>query len=1275
MPRATFAVPPDEPLRVEAERASEITGPVEEVAAEEAGGGSYLHVPDGTYQGKSAAAILSVSIPEPGDYRLWVRTFWPDIGGNSFYLSLDGGEDEVFGNSEGPEVIGVWHWEPGPVWHLEPGLHTVRITWREDGTQLDLALLGRGGYEPSDATDLGLGAEPGPPPWLQVTTPELRPTSVVAWRDVAVRPAELAERAHIEASVDGGQSWQEAPGGDLSGLPVAGEGEDALRVRLRLDGPPEGAAIEAIEVTYDGGPWKATLSDDRVAFDFDLASGGCIGVRNLATGTILSRGRGPLFRLRYLPHDGGEVVAVPDEDVALLAHEMRQDPPAVDLRFRAQVPGGACEVLCHAELPADGLPRWWIEVTNRGEGIHMVEVHFPLIPGVRVGEHAEDDWLMWPRWGCRRIPWPARSAPGTAYYPSGRAMMNWLDVYEEGERPQGLYVASQDETVLMGALQATGGPDGETLTLGMSKMPRIRPGESFRTEDFVVAPHEGDWHWAADRYREWLYGWMRPYQPPEWVVDADGWLGSGRDGDFLRYIPSRYRLARRLGLSYVEFWGQMMTGLAAGESCCNRLYFPDPRYGTEEEFARAISYVRGAGGHIGFYTNGQAWNPRYPRLRPVYEGLLPDDALIPDWEGGFKRHALRQPDGSFYPQYAKPPGDESPYPCSFYLMCSHATGWQDYLHHYIVERYVAEYGVDAMYVDQVGAAAAKACYALGHGHDDYVGAWGRGHLRNFQRLKTDGREHEPHFTLATEGLADVYGQWVDIFLLSPVASRRWQHVAPEVIRYTLPDFICYDGFANGMAGATLSDRQTINEVFLLGNRFDIFERSEEVMAHIRGVLRLRQETGPLLYRGRFRDEIGLTVSDQRVRAKLWRLDTGEARGWLVNVLNEDAVEGASISVDTGDTEPARALCATLDQPLQPIEMTLRDGRASVEAPASELSTVLLLAESSPWLLRAMAPVTAAGNQSAVELRFRPLVDVEEGFATARLRVPEGWSAEPVRFATSRSRDVSLPFASPDGAPAGGHPVTVEVTIGDRTWTSQEHVLIEEPLEVGLQVQAGRLVAALHNRSDGDLTVECLASGPQWLRLPEPGMTLDVPAGEEAECVFPWQAPEGVPEAGTVTVTASAAGREYAAEGTLAPLDLSVARWDIARYEGTVGHSTRDDVLSISTPSQSDRGAWRWTTSMVIPGERYRFSVQGRTEHVRSTDGGALVRVIFFDRDDPSQGAGDWVMTDPLTGDTDWREVTAEFQVPERTGRIQVELFNWHAAGISHWRDPKLRRID
>ncbi len=956
---------------------------------------------------------------------------------------------------------------------------------------------------------------------------------------------------------------------------------------------------------------------------------------------------------------------------------MSQHPPSIELRYTVQAPGGRIRVRCHGELPEKGLPTWWIEVESHTQGIDIVEVHFPRISGVRIGRDEQNDWLIWPRWGCRRIPQPAHNAPGRVLYPGGTAMMNWLDLYQEGARSQGLYMASQDETVLVGEIVAQADEGSTALTIGMSKMPRIAPGGSFRSEDFVIAPHEGDWHWAADRYREWLHGWARPYQPPEWVVEADGWLGSGRGSNFLKDLPARYRLARELGLNYIENWGEMMVGLAAGESCCNRLYFPDPRYGTEADFTKAIGYVRKAGGHIGFYTNGQAWNPRYPKLREYYQGLLPEGVYIPDWEKEAHNWGVIRADGSYVPQYAKPEGDDSPYPCSFFLMCSYTKGWQDYLHHYIVDKYVKQYGVDAMYVDQVGAAGPQVCFAKGHGHDDFVGAWGRGHLENFRRLKTDGQATEPNFALATEGFADIYAQYVDMFLISPVASRRWANVAPEVLRYTFPEYIYYDGFANGSAGAKLSAEQIMNEVFLLGNRFDLFQRSPEAMEHFKRVLRLRQETGPLLYRGRFMDEIGLSVSDERVRAKLWRLDNEDARGWLVNIYNEEQVEGAKVSVEVGQAGELRGLRATLEEPLAPLEVAQEGASASFEAPAAMLSTALVLTEARPWLLRAFAPVTTAGAEDDVEVRYRPLGDASAARATASLEVPGGWTAREVSFSTAASRDVEVPFAAPAEAAPGIYPVTVKVHIGDQTWTSRETVILEEPVQVGVEVQAGRLLVSLSTRSLAPLEVECAASGPAWMRFPKASATVTVPAKGTATCIIPWQAPVGVEEEAELVVTASVGGREYQASAKLEPLDLSASRWRRQKYEGEVA-SSRDQTahtLSIRTSSQEARGGWGWRTAFIQPGASYRFSVQCRTEGIVSADKGAMVRIIFFDRDNRNKGAGPTLYTEPLTGDNDWRQVSAEFVVPEKTGSMQIELFNWHASGLSEWRGMKLEQVN
>jgi len=153
VPRASYALQAGQPLRMEAERAGDVRGPVETVEEQGASGGRYLQVPNGTYQGTGAAAVLAVSVPAEGAYRFWVRTFWPDIGANSFFLGLDDQPEQIFGNTEGPDVIGKWHWLAGPEWKLAAGEHRVTVHWREDGTQLDLAVLAAADYQPSDAAD------------------------------------------------------------------------------------------------------------------------------------------------------------------------------------------------------------------------------------------------------------------------------------------------------------------------------------------------------------------------------------------------------------------------------------------------------------------------------------------------------------------------------------------------------------------------------------------------------------------------------------------------------------------------------------------------------------------------------------------------------------------------------------------------------------------------------------------------------------------------------------------------------------------------------------------------------------------------------------------------------------------------------------------------------------------------------------------------------------------------------------------------------------------
>ncbi len=1264
------------PLRMEAEAASDITGPVIGAEDEECGGDRYMYIPDMSYRGDDGAAVFRINVEQPGRYRFWVRTFWPSIGSNSFYLGLDDGEKNVYGNSEEPGQIKNWHWLDGPAWDLDAGLHTVTVRWREDGTMLDLGMLAPAEYEPSDATDLNSPADSVMPPRMSATTQAFEGHNVQDWVSASLTPDALYETARFEASADRGETWQDIGRGDLSGIAASEDGSGTLRLRVEIPDPTPETVVQAIDLTYRGEPWRVTLENERFAFSFSTATGALIEIENLQTDTIVSQGEADIFWLDYLPVEGGEVASIPPESVRFDQYHIADDPPQIDLLYSVTLPEGVSRVRCHAELPPDGMPTFRAEVDNRFEGLDIVEVHYPVISGARIGDDYRDDRLIWPRWGMRDIPEAANNAPGDVVYPGGGANMPWMDLYQDGENAQGLYMAAHDETILMGELRAEGMDNVDALRMGLSKVARVSPDETYRTSDFIILPHEGDWHAAADVYREWFQSWTQRPDHPEWVIDADGWLGGGRGTNFLEDLPARYRAARRLGLNYSENWGQMMWGRAVSAGGCNRLYFPDPRYGTEEEFAEAIGYVRKAGGHIGFYTNGMAWNPRYPQLRECYDGLMPEDVLIPDWEKEYHNYAIVQANGEYLPQYARPEDDDSPYPGAFFFMCSASDGWRNYLHHYIVGRYVEQYGVDAMYMDMVAAARAKRCYAKNHEHGDAIGTWGRGHLENFRRIKTDGRKTEPEFAIATEGFVDVYSQYVNIFLLSPVATEAWTHSAPEVIHYTLPEVITYDGFANGVPNRVCSDEHILNNVFVNGQRFDYWRRGEDANTHALDLIRLRQETGRLQYRGRFMDDVGLSVSNDAVRAKLWRLDNEDARGWLVALVNEGGVAGAMVTVDTPAAGPLSGQVATIDSMLTPTDLAQEGEKTTFVVPEAEASTVLLLEEARPWLLRADCPMGMPGARENVELRYRPLGGTNAAAASVTAQLPDGWGGGEAQFTPDRSQDVQVPVQIPGDAEPGVYPVTVDASIGDETWSTEGSIIVEDSIEVSATVRGRAVEVAISNRGGADVTATCAAEGPEGLIFPEGPVECAVGAASEATCQLPWTAEGEIREEMQVTVNVEVQDRAYTARATIEPVDLSPENWDEVHYSGEIEHSREADgtVLSLTAKTTEARASWKWHTTQLAPGTTYRFSADVKVEDVQSDGRASIVRVIRTRRNDPSKAQGEWILTQPLTGSSDWQEVGVEIPVTEETGGVQIELFLWSASGTSSWRNMSLEPV-
>ncbi len=165
-----------------------------------AGGGAYIHVPEGTVNRWSPSAAYRASfcfsVGAAGRFRL-LANVWSDGGtSDSFFVAVDGvmvdsGRWDVAANtSYGPDYVNS-HQAADPIEvALEAGEHTVDVYLREDGTRLDALALQR----KDDATACRSG-------WVEAESGHLEGFTVV-------EDGRARGRAAIEVPDGAGSAWQ-----------------------------------------------------------------------------------------------------------------------------------------------------------------------------------------------------------------------------------------------------------------------------------------------------------------------------------------------------------------------------------------------------------------------------------------------------------------------------------------------------------------------------------------------------------------------------------------------------------------------------------------------------------------------------------------------------------------------------------------------------------------------------------------------------------------------------------------------------------------------------------------------------------------------------------------------------------------------------------------------------------------------------------------------------------------------------------------------------------
>jgi hypothetical protein len=210
----------------------------------------------------------------------------------------------------------------------------------------------------------------------------------------------------------------------------------------------------------------------------------------------------------------------------------------------------------------------------------------------------------------------------------GDLSMPWISLYNRRLR-KGVYIGNHDLEVRQSSVwaqlipcttyQGVGSraqywPDpavtGETpvgLTLAWNNFPFLAPGESWSGPPIVFHFHEGIWWAAADYFRSWFDSHTKVDKTGSWMVEEDAWQSTiisypeGTVGYRFKDLPRMAQDAKQYGIRVLQIDGWDIGGIDRDYP----EYTPDPRLGTWEELADALSQCTAMGVYVMLFTNLQ----------------------------------------------------------------------------------------------------------------------------------------------------------------------------------------------------------------------------------------------------------------------------------------------------------------------------------------------------------------------------------------------------------------------------------------------------------------------------------------------------------------------------------------------------------------------------------------------------------------------------------------------------------------------------------------------
>ncbi|MCK5804732.1 MAG: carbohydrate binding domain-containing protein, partial [Lentisphaeria bacterium] len=845
-----------------------------------------------------------------GYYHYWQRVRIPRLASWSHGVQID---DRIpmnlaFGTRK-EDRAGVWFWVRGKERHyLKPGTHIVAVRNLRNGKQLDRFVL----TQDQDWQPEGVGPEATPIRRIdagEFLSAPLAPLGLQRWQ--RFRNHAWGD-THVEIAYGEGE-FVSAPGnGVLTG------GETPLRIRVRLkraaDGTSPGVNLKGVEYEADASAFLQ-LSNAGMQLLIHRGSGRLCGLRSLPDGRrFLPDGVvAPLFEVSVKSYDTPEIVTLSSDEFAF--RRLRGGGRKATLVFVHEEQKIQVEIRFKLDRK-DWLAAARMRVENDGKR-DVVGVRFPILPQVCAGEDSTDDTLCFPSMSGRLIPEPGRRGTITNIHPM-RAAIGFADLHDDAG---GLLLMPMDWPMVLSEFSSVADPGRTSTTLSLRRLDRIKPGDTL-TFKAGIGLHPGDWHRAADRYREWFEKVAGKPKFPDWVHDSDGWVTTAD--------PEKMA---GLGFNHIQLWRD------TGYGGCPTYYYPNPAYRSETEYTRLASRWRKLGGHMGVYYHGNGMSRSYLQAERIY-GLrvseIPARKQPPAWDWFVRNHAygperktIEKLDMSTVPEAAK----KEEYP----NMCFQAGDWTSYLRKWAIDVYLDEYGCDTPYWDTL------ACRDVQQFNPFYkMNGEGRGAMARYQFLldmQKLGRKRTKDFYQTVEGGSELLG-----LAAGQLQSNFVKNL--EVARYTHPEQIYYIGHSNGWWNSPKTHLAACM-AFWLNTKMDLIKTHPKVMA----VVRARRWIAPWLYHSRFLDNQGLTLMNPKVRGAL-HLHRGRrgADALIVTFMNWQLLLDETAVVDTNgllaDSPDTRAFLVMQDLDPEPLPESCRrgGGRWMFEVPAMPVSAILILAK-------------------------------------------------------------------------------------------------------------------------------------------------------------------------------------------------------------------------------------------------------------------------------------------------------------------------------------------